>query len=136
METTMNLPENEKEFEISVTGDTSKQLFTGKFRTVCVPNLRQRAQASVMAKQLNGDIKTLDEDTMLYHRLISQLSARLLAAPQWWVVANGGQDLLDINVVFEVWKRCLEAETEWRTQVWGKPEEPKTTITDSDAGKE
>lgn len=122
MQATMNLPPNEETFEISVQGNVTKQMWVGKFRCVCVPNLRQRSQASVFEKQLNGDLKTLDEDTVLYHRMVSQLSARILGAPDWWIASNNGQELLDVNVLFELWKNCIRLEGEWKTKVWGEPE--------------
>lgn len=129
MDTTMGLPPNEKTFTITATGDTSKQPYTGEFRTVCMPSLRQKADAAVMEAQLNRDLVTLDNDTVLYHRMISQLAHRLKAAPQWWIEANNGQDLLDANVVFEVFKNCAEAEREWREKVWGekKPDAIEST---------
>lgn len=138
MEPTMSLPENKKSFEISVKGDTSGQMWTGKFETVCVPNLRQRSQAAVMEKQLNGDLKTLDEDTILYHRMISQLGVRIAAAPDWWIASSGGQDLIDVNIVWDVWKNCVQAENEWREKVWGKPEpkQKEVTSTNAEAAKE
>lgn len=122
MQPTMNLPDNRKTFEISIKGNVSGQMWAGKFECVCAPNLRQRSQASVFEKQLGGDLKTLDEDMTLYHRLVSQLSVRILAAPDWWIASNNGQELLDINVLFEIWRQCAQAEGEWKTKVWGEPE--------------
>lgn len=130
MKTLQNLPINEKSFSISLKGDTTGQMWVGKFATVCVPNLRQQADASVMEAQLNRDLTTLDGNTKLYHKVIAQLASRLVAAPEWWQSSDSGQNLLDINVVLEVWKNCIEAEKEWRNKVWGEPEEPKVKTTD------
>jgi len=118
MESLIALPPNENAFDISVKGETSAQMWTGKFKCVCVPTLRQRAEAAVSEKQLGRDLLTVDQETMAYHRIISQLSSRLTAAPDWWIASNNGQNLLDLNVVFEVWKKCMEAEKNWKDMVW------------------
>jgi len=138
MESLISLPPNESTFEISVKGETSTQMWTGKFKCVCVPTLRQRAEASILEKQLNKDLLTVDQETLAYHRMIAQLSSRLIAAPDWWIAANNGQNLLDLNVVFEVWKLCVEAEKSWKDQVWKdeKKEEKKLESTDAADTKE
>jgi hypothetical protein len=128
MKTIANLPSNEKAFSITLVGDTTKQNWTGEFTTVCMPNLRQKSEASIMEAQLNRDLATLDQDTILYHRMIAQLSQRLTEAPDWWLAADNGRNLLDANVIFEVFKACVKAEKEWREKVWGKDEKEEKKI--------
>jgi hypothetical protein len=139
MESLIQLPVNEEVFEFSLKGETSLQLFNGKFKCVCVPNLRQRSEAAVLERQLNRDLATLDAETLAYHRMIAQLTSRLLAAPDWWISSNNGQNLLDLNVVFEVWKLCMKAEKNWKDIVWKdekKPEEKKELDNTSEANSE
>ena len=124
MESLIQLPVNEKVFDLSVKGETTTQMWTGKFKCVCVPNLKQRSEAAVLEKQLNRDLTTLDTETLAYHRMIAQLTSRLIAAPDWWIASNNGQNLLDLNVPFEIWKLCMEAEKGWKDVVW--KEEKKT----------
>lgn len=128
----MSLPPNEKTFTINVVGDTSKQNWTGEFTAVCMPNLRQKSEASIMEAQLNRDLMTLDQDTILYHRMVASLSQRLIAAPEWWLSSDNGRNLLDANVIFEVFKECVAAEKEWKEKVWGKEEEEKKEIKNTD----
>jgi len=137
MKTTITLPANEKTFTINVVGDTTKQNWTGEFTTVCMPNLRQKSEAAIMEAQLGRDLVTLDQNTILYHRMVAQLAQRLISAPEWWASSGNGQDLLDANVVFEVFSHCAKAEQEWREKVWG-PEKKEKTIktTDENAAEE
>jgi hypothetical protein len=123
VEQTNNLPVNEKEFEIACQGDTSKKAFDGKFKTICTPTIGQKARATIIEAQLNNDLMHLDEATKLYHRMVAQCQVRLIAAPDWWIASNHGQGLLDFNILFEVWQKCMEAERSWRLAVWG-PEKP------------
>ena len=89
-----------------------------------------------MEAQLNRDLITLDQDTSMYHRIVAQLTYRLKAAPDWWISAGNGQDLLDVNVVFEVFKYCAEAEREWREKVWGKEEKKEKKLESTSKKKE
>lgn len=136
METTMNLPKNMKTFRIDVRGETTGKQWVGEFVTVCMPTLRQKANAAVMESQLNTDLQNLDSATMMYHQMISQLAYRLESAPDWWIDSNNGQDLHDFNVVYEVFKNCAEAEREWREKIWGKDEEKDTIKRTDDSSSE
>ena len=117
----MDLPPNEKSFDIEVKGETSGQIWKGKFSTVCVPTCRQKADAFVLQTKLNQDLATLDLFIKAYHNMIAQLTVRLTSAPQWWISADNGQDLKDFNVIIVVYNECLKAENEWLTRVWGEP---------------
>lgn len=120
-----SLPVNEKSFEISVMGDTTNQLYTGQFVSCCVPTLGMKADAAVMEARLNSDLKTLDDGTVMFNRILAQLAYRIKAAPDWFLASANGRELLDLNVLFEIWSKCVEAEKEWREKVWGKSEEKK-----------
>lgn len=138
MKATMDLPENTKQFTVSVEGETTGKRWEGKFETVCMPTLRQKASAKVMEAQLNQDLINIDDSTRLYHSMIAQLAFRLQAAPDWWLASENGQNLQDLNVIFEVFSECAKAEREWREKVWGKPAEEEvrdtTAEADNDAG--
>lgn len=133
MKATMNLPENTKRFKISVEGEMTGKHWDGEFETVCMPTLRQKANAKVMEAQLNQDLMNIDDSTRLYHSMVAQLATRLTAAPSWWLDSDNGQNLQDLNVIFEVFSKCAEAEREWREKVWGKPEdEVRDTTAETD----
>lgn len=122
MESVKQLPPNEIVFDLMVEGDTTKKMWTGKFKSVCVPTIGQKARASIIEAQLNNDLLNLDEATKIYHRMVSQCQVRILEAPDWWIASSSGQNLLDFNVLYEVWQKCIDAEGKWREKVWGKEE--------------
>ena len=137
MKTSSSLPKNEKTFSINIVGDTTKQNWTGKFTCVCMPTLKQKSDAAILEAQLNQDMKSLDQNTVLFHRMVAQLSQRLIEAPEWWITSDGGRDLMDVNVVWEVYKGCAEAEEQWKEKVWGKEEkEEKKEIKKSEESDE
>jgi hypothetical protein len=128
----IKLPFNEKTFEVSIVGDTTGITWTGEFTCVCVPTMGQFASMEVFEKRLSNDLTTLSQNTVIFHRAISQLKYRLKQAPEWWVSKNEGQDLLDTNVAYEVLSKCLEAEKAWRDAVKESAKakaEPTPTVT-------
>ena len=68
-----SLPDNEKEFEISVVGETTKQNFKGKFIVVCRPNMWQSAQAELMESRWREGATNLSDVISLYIKAVSQL---------------------------------------------------------------
>lgn len=127
------LPANKKEFTIDVPeGDVTKQRFKGKFECSCVQTLGQKAESDLLQKKLNAGLEgALTEETKVFHLVVAQLSTRLTAAPQWWIDSDGGRNLLDTNVLYELYKQCVTAETDWRVKVWGEPK-IETTLTNTD----
>jgi hypothetical protein len=130
---TEDLPPNEKEFSIDIEkGDTTGQRFKGKFKCVCVPNLKQKAEADLHRARLNGPLPgNLSEETRSYHLVISELNARLLRAPRWFNEAGFGAEIKDFNVLVNIFNECMEAERGWRLEVWGPPA-VASTIEESD----
>lgn len=137
------LPPNEKTFTVEVPkGETSGQRYVGKFTCRCVLNIGQRTAADVAEARLNEGLKDVRENTRVMHMVLAQLEARVTHAPKWWIASEGGRLLMDENVVLEIYRQCLAAETEWRTQVWGEPEKTPPKVeeteekeTDAGAGK-
>ena len=129
------LPDNEKSFDIEIEeGDTTRQHWVGKFTTKCVLNLRERSAADLLQKRMNDGMQTLEEETLIYHLIIAQLEARLTEAPEWWIATENGRELKDLNVLYEIYAKCMEAERDWREKVWGEKEEKEelTSTTEED----
>jgi hypothetical protein len=104
-----------------------------------VPSIRQKADICVLETRLNQDLMSLDPLIKAYHNTVAQCKYRIIAAPKWWIESDDGQDLLDLNVITEVWKQCRQAEREWLEKVWGPAEQPVALtkeVTDAEKPKE
>jgi len=136
------LPPNEKTFSISVEGDTTKMLSTGQFTCRCVLNLAQRSEADLVEARLNQGLKDVRPSTQTLHYVLAQLYVRLAKAPNWWVSSflpdEGvpGKLLMDWNVVSAIFKECMDAEADWRIQVWGPQKPPEGPAEASEASSE
>lgn len=125
----VSLPSMEHDFDISVMGDRSGTLYEGKFKYKR-PNLGQMRQARTLRAHLNEDLKNLDDDTLLLNEMMSWLSVSIMEAPTWW--QNNGWDLMDMNVVEEIYAEVLKYENSFNQKIqdMGKDEdEPKESKT-------
>lgn len=111
------LPPMECTFSIKVTGSETGQLFEGAF-TYKRPNLRTRTNIDKQKAILDAGIPNLDEETKLFHEILSKLKYTIINAPDWWVKSDGGLDLYDLNVVLEINAKTNEFEKEWKDKVY------------------
>jgi hypothetical protein len=118
----MKLPSMEHKFSIQVTGEESKQVFTGDF-IFRRPTLRERAMIDVMKARLCGDLITIDPETRAFNNAMAHLKFTLKEVPDWWKDSDYGHNLYDANVILEVHNKCVEFEAEWQGKVYGKVQE-------------
>lgn len=113
-------PPTEKQFSISIQGSLSKRPYQGDF--VCkIPNQKERSQARRFQASLDGpNALNLDVATLNLHYMVSHLRFSLKNSPEWWRNSDFGFELLDYNVIQEVYDKVLEFEDEWYTEIWGE----------------
>lgn len=111
------LPKMESTFTIKVIGSETGQIFEGSF-TYKRPNLRTRTNIDKQKAILDGGIPNLDEETKLFHEILSKLKYTIINAPEWWTKSDGGLDLYDLNVVLEINAKTNEFESQWKEQVY------------------
>lgn len=121
------LPSMECTFSINVRGADTGQQFQGTF-TYKRPNLRAKSNAAKLAARLNEDLRNLDEDTKFIHEVLANLRYSLILTPDWWQKADFGLELYDINVIFDIYKACVDFENEWTDKVWGNQEKAKEEL--------
>lgn len=120
------LPSMEHNFTISVKGTETGQQFDGSF-TYKRPNLRAKSEIAKTAAMLDGGLKNIDEDTKFLHSILATLKHTITNSPEWWIKADFGFELYDINVILDVYRACSEFEKKWFDAVWldKKEDEPK-----------
>ncbi len=121
------LPSMEKTFTIDVKGADTGQQFQGTF-TYKRPNLRAKSNAAKLAARLNEDLRNLDEDTKFIHEVLANLRYSLILTPDWWQKADFGLELYDTNVIFDIYKACVDFENEWTDKVWGNQDKAKEEL--------
>jgi len=120
----------EKTFTLDVKGSDTGQQFQGTF-TYKRPNLRAKSNAAKLAARLNEDLKNLDEDTKFIHDVLANLRFSLTQTPDLWQQSDVGLNLYDTNVIFDIYKACVDFENEWTEKVWGNQEKAKEELKES-----
>lgn len=121
------LPSMETTFTIDTKGADTGQQFQGTF-TYKRLNLKGKSSAAKLAARLNEDLRNLDEDTKFIHEIIANLRYSLVSTPEWWQKSDFGLELYDTNVIFEIYKKCVDFENEWTEKVWGNQEKAKEEL--------
>lgn len=118
------LPSMRHTFTIQIKGLDTGRVYDGTF-TYERPNLRKKSEIAKTTARLNEDLKSLDEDACFLHKVLSTLRHTLSDAPEWWVKADYGMELYDINVVLDVYRECQKFEEKWFAEVWKEKSEEK-----------
>lgn len=118
---TFKLPSMEYRFSITVQGDSSQQMYLGDF-LYKRPTIGERSLIDQMRARLNGDLRTIDEGIALNNEALSYLRFTLKEYPDFWKDSNFGFNLMDENVLLEIYNKVVLFEAEWRKKVYGEPE--------------
>jgi hypothetical protein len=113
----MSLPKNEKNFHVSVEGETSGERYEGEFTCICVPNIAIRNKIDRDELRETGDLNNVGAELYLRSKWLMNVQNRLLSWPDWWDGCRRGAALLDDNVLKVLYDKCIEAEVEWRTSI-------------------
>jgi len=122
MEKRYKLPDMEYKFSVQFVGKESGINWVGDF-TYKRPNINERSLIELMKTRLNGDLVTIDPDIAYLNAALAHLRFTLKSSPEWWKDSDFGGALFDTNVIVEIYKKCIDFETEWSNRVLsGKPE--------------
>lgn len=118
----MDLPKNEKTFSIDLEGDTTGHKYEGKFSVKCVLSMADKRVLEIEQSRLTLDLQNPTDNLVAIARVVANLRVRVLDGPVWFEQFIGNLDILDDNVVFELYGNCLDAEKEWRDSLKKKAE--------------
>lgn len=100
-------------FSISIVGESSKERITGKFRAKTVLSHRDYIKKDQERRRLIGNFGGDPDDRCRNLSIIcSELSVRLTETPGWWKDSDGGLDLVDDNVLANVFNEAMRIEKE------------------------
>lgn len=103
------LPPQEHTFTIDVKGTKSNQQFTGSF-TYSRPTLGISIEIGKTKAFITGGLP-VDPDTDAVADMLATLKHTLIKAPDWWKESHSGSKLQDLNVIFDIMKKCNDFES-------------------------
>lgn len=113
----MDLPKNIKSFIFESTGDTTAKKYDGEFKVKCTLNMMDKRLLEIEKCAIRADIKNPTGELVAYATILATLRIRIEDSPEWWKQSNGGYDLLDENIIVDLFDKVMEKETEWREEL-------------------
>lgn len=119
----MSLPKNEGAFDFQHVGELTGKKYEGQFTVKCVLNLADKRLLEIEKSRLTADLMNPTGNLSALGAVIANLRVRVIDGPDWFNQAIMSLDILDEEVVFELYGKCLEKSDEWRNDIKAKAEE-------------
>jgi hypothetical protein len=113
----MNLPKNEKTFLFSKEGEVTGQKYEGQFTVKCALSLGDKRLIEIEKSRLSVDLMNPTGNLDAISRIMANLRVRVLNGPEWFNQQINTMTILDEEIVFEVYSKCLEASEEWMKEL-------------------
>lgn len=115
-----------KSVTVSVTGDLTKELYRGEFSFKTMLSHSDRFSIARKQKELLGSNKLDDLPVVLQQKavILSELSVRVVGAPQWW----SPDDLIDDNLIVKIFEEAVDAENEQVKKLLGDGDKAKKDL--------
>lgn len=128
------LPKNERTFSISVVGDVSGEKFEGQFTAKCVLNMSEKHSKELEKTRLIADYANPSGSLAGIAEILSTTKVKLVTWPDWWANLNFGSEILDENVIIEIYDKVQTLEKEWKTEIRKKAKDAKEADKESPKG--
>lgn len=119
----MSLPKNESTFDFEHIGELTNKKYEGQFTVKCVLSLADKRYLEIEKSRLTADLMNPTGNLSALGSVIANLRVRVIEAPDWYNQAIMSLDILDEEVVFELYANCLKKSDEWRESIKKKAEE-------------
>ena len=109
----MELPKNESGFLFDHEGELTKRKYVGDFKVKCILSIGDKRILEIEKSQLTVDLSNPTGNLSAIGTVVANLRVRVIDAPDWFKQSIRSLDILDEEVFFELYSKCVEAETEW-----------------------
>ena len=123
----MNLPKNEKNFMFSEAGEMTSHKYEGQFTVKCILSMADKRLLEIEQSRLAMDLQNPTDNLVAIARVVANLRVRVLDAPDWFDQIIGNLDILDDNIIFELYGKCLDSASEWREELKAKSQPKEET---------
>jgi hypothetical protein len=113
----MDLPKNQKSFEINHIGQVTGKKYEGTFTVKCVLNLADKRKVEIERSSLSADLNNPTESLSAIASIVANLRVRVVDSPDWFKQALVSLDLLDEDVLVEIFSKSLDKSEEWLSEV-------------------
>jgi hypothetical protein len=113
----MELPKNEKSFDVSLIGETTGKKYEGTFTVKCVLNISDKRRLEIERSRLSADTVNPSVSLSAISGVVANLRIRVVQGPEWFKQSIDNLDFLDEDILYEVFSKCMEKSEEWTSEV-------------------
>ena len=113
----MELPKNESSFYFKHEGKLTRRMYDGEFKVKCLLTVADQRVLEIEKSQLTVDLSNPTENLSAIGSIVANLRVRVIGSPDWFKQAIRSLDLLDEEVLFEIYSKCIDAESEWLERI-------------------
>jgi hypothetical protein len=113
----MDLPKNQKSFQLDHTGELTGKRYEGTFTVKCVLNMAEKRKLEIERSGLSADLTNPTGNLNAIALVVSNLRVRVTDAPDWFKQAILSLDIIDEDVLFEIYSKALDKSEEWISEV-------------------
>lgn len=116
-------------FSINLIGDFTGDKWFGKFEAKVALSHRDRLTRDRLRREyLGSKSEDASDEARATAVVFSELHVRLTKWPEWWVGADGGMELKDLNLISEIYRAALKVENDYIAELSEKSEAAKKVI--------
>jgi hypothetical protein len=111
------LPKIDRSFEVDLKGATTGLEYKGTFTVRCVLNIGQKHQVELEKSRLTGDHRNPTNGLANIAVTLAEIHGRVVEAPAFWKDLKNGAEILDEDVVYEIYNKCMDLEDQWKSEL-------------------
>lgn len=119
----MSLPKNEKIFDFDHTGEITGKKYEGQFTVKCMLSMADKRAVEIERSRITADLMNPTGNLSALGTVVSNLRARVIESPDWYKQSIITLDLLDEEVLYELYAKCLDASDAWLKELKEKAAE-------------
>lgn len=108
---------NEYNFNLSVKGEATGLKYEGTFKVKCLLTTAEKVNIGLRIDAYNGGSKTVPQGIAVLNATLAELDVRIMESPSFWKDSDGGRQLMDTNVIYEIFAKTNAAEEDFRTRM-------------------
>jgi len=107
------LPNRTSNFFIDSVGEITTQAYKGDFTVKTILTIGEKIELETEKTKLSSDLVNVSPELKTVSTILAELKVRVIESPNWWKESNNGKDLLDDNVIFDIYSKVIDAVNDW-----------------------
>lgn len=121
-----SLPKKEKTFQLDIVGSDTGLPYKGEFTVLSVLDMAGKHGLELEKTRLMADYANPSRGLAGISITLATIRARIIKAPDWWDELDQGSQILDENVILNLYDHIMSAEEEWKSKLKKAVKESET----------